>query len=319
MVMSTEMPYIRTLDDTTELNRMVKRLYGSPSIGGFIEVGPFNNLMISEYESVYEEIKQFPIHDDDIFVVGYPKSGTRWTEEMVWLICNDFNYGKAKEVDLINRFPTLETDGVSFYNINVGKILSEMERPRLIKTHLHWSLFPNEITSNAKKPKFIVVLRSVEDVCLSQFHHHRTTLGFKGSFEEFCKLFLAGKVLQGPYWSQVLSVWDQREHHSMLFIRYEDMKKDLAAIIRQVANFLGKTVPEEEMPKLMDHLSFDSLKKNPAFNHEDMLAQFNGDCNPFTREGIFGGHKAVMTPEMIGNFKDMNEKMFRGTGFSYIK
>uniref|UniRef100_A0A1Y1MN96 Sulfotransferase domain-containing protein n=1 Tax=Photinus pyralis TaxID=7054 RepID=A0A1Y1MN96_PHOPY len=190
------LPNSRPLDNSCELNRMVKRLYTSPN-KGFIEVGPCNVFMINNFEQVYDGIKNLTVYDDDVFLLGFPKSGTRWTQEMVWLICNDFDYEGAKETILTRRFPTLEFDGVTHYNINITKTISEMKRPRLLKTHLPWSLCPDDITSYSKKPKFIVVTRTPEDVCLSMFYHARTSQGFTGSFEEFCILFLAGKGKTG--------------------------------------------------------------------------------------------------------------------------
>ena len=42
---------------------------------------------------------------------------------------------------------------------------------------------------------------------------------------------------------------------NILFITYEEMKKDLASVIRKTASFLDKKVPEDRMADLIDHLS----------------------------------------------------------------
>lgn len=52
----------------------------------------------------------------------------------------------------------------------------------------------------------------------------------------------------------------------MLFLWYEEMKKDLGSVIRKTSSFLKKDFPEEKVTKLVDHLSFDNFKNNDAVN-----------------------------------------------------
>ena len=49
------------------------------------------------------------------------------------------------------------------------------------------------------------------------------------------------------------------------------MKNDLATVIRRVGSFLGSPVSEDNIPTLVDHLSFDKMKKNTAVNKEDFV------------------------------------------------
>lgn len=43
----------------------------------------------------------FEIDDSDIWICGFPKSGTTWISEISWLIANDLDYEKAKEDDFV--------------------------------------------------------------------------------------------------------------------------------------------------------------------------------------------------------------------------
>ena len=38
------------------------------------------------------------------------------------------------------------------------------------------------------------------------------------------------------------------------------MKQDLAAVIRKTASFLGKTLSEDDVTRLQEHLSFKNMK-----------------------------------------------------------
>lgn len=41
-------------------------------------------------------------------IATYPRSGTTWTQEMVWLICNNLDFDAARSEPLTKRFPFFE-------------------------------------------------------------------------------------------------------------------------------------------------------------------------------------------------------------------
>lgn len=55
-----------------------------------------------------QDLLDFEVKPDDIWIASYPKSGTTWTQEMVWLICNDLDFEKARSTVLRDRSPFLE-------------------------------------------------------------------------------------------------------------------------------------------------------------------------------------------------------------------
>ncbi|KAF2890732.1 hypothetical protein ILUMI_15441 [Ignelater luminosus] len=167
----------------------------------------------------------------------------------------------------------------------------------------------------------IVILRNSEDSCVSLYHHSQIAENYTGTFEEFCRLFLAGRVSFGPFWKQVLSYWEQRKRENLLFIKYKEMKDDLPAMIKKVATFLGKTFTEEEIQKLSEHLNFESMKKNPAVNHEEIFkilrkSGYTTSNHSFLRSGKVGAFKSKLSPDMIKEFQTWSEENLVGTGLS---
>ena len=69
----------------------------------------------------------------------------------------------------------------------------------------------------------------------------------------------------------MLSYWTRRNQPNILFITFEEMKSDLPSVIRRTAEFLGKTLTEEQVERLADHLSFKNMKNNKAVNKEEFL------------------------------------------------
>lgn len=125
-----------------------------------------------------------------------------------------------------------------------------------------------------------------------------------------------------PFWKHILAFWQRRHQDNILFLRYEDMIKDLPKIIRQVADFLDKPLTDEKVELLNNHLSFANMKNNPAVNFE-LIVSLNRkynliDCEgEFMRSGKVGDYKAKMTLEMIKKFDEWTEENTRDTGFSF--
>lgn len=82
------------------------------------------------------------------------------------------------------------------------------------------------------------------------------------------------------------------------------MKSDLKSVILKVADFLEKTLSEQDVEKLLEHLSFDSMKENPFINVKPMNNTKIGPDEQFVRKGIVGDHKNQMSSEIIKMFDE---------------
>lgn len=69
----------------------------------------FKPCLITDHAVKFTDNKmELEVFEDDIFVCTFPRSGTTLTQEMVWLIMNDFDFEGAKSEKLDNRSPELE-------------------------------------------------------------------------------------------------------------------------------------------------------------------------------------------------------------------
>lgn len=75
----------------------------------------------------------------------------------------------------------------------------------------------------------------------------------------------------GPYFDHLLGFWKLRHLSNILIITYEDMKRDLREVIRNVATFLDKNLSEDETNTLFEHLQIDSMRKNASCNFEERM------------------------------------------------
>lgn len=169
--------------------------------------------------------------------------------------------------------------------------------------------------------QIIYVARNPKDLCVSFYHYCLLVHGLVGTFEEFCEIFLNDNAPIGPVWPHCLSFWNMRNESNVLFLKYEDMKKDLESTIHKCAKFLGveNRLTDSDVAQMCDHLKFDRMQKNPAVNIGTYLP-LNGDKEKsvqFIRKGQIGDWKNYMSTELSERFDEWTRKNTEGTGLDF--
>jgi len=240
---------------------------------GFERVGPHGFVSVKGGEEVIKRIYRMEVTEKDIWVVTYPRSGTTWTQEMVWNILNNLDFERARKTDIDEKFFFLDMDILkSGSHGDAPGFLEKAEamvgQQRLIKSHLPIHLLPPDILT---KCKVVYVARNPKDVVVSYYHHHKLTKSVEQDlqFSDFVKFFMAELLVQDPYMAHVKEAFNLMGNPNMKFLWYEDMKRDLPAAIRDVARFLNKDLKDSEIAALAEYLDVKNMKKNPAVNHQD--------------------------------------------------
>lgn len=270
-------------------------------------------------------IRDLQVFEDDVWVTTYPKCGTTWAQEMVWLLANDLDYEAAEQTKLTVRFPFLQFSAFEFdpelSKVDTVRIVETMQRPRFIKSHLPLSLLPAQLLD--RKPKIVFVLRDPKDTAVSFYYHHCLFHAYEGTMDKFFEAFMEGSVFYGCYWHYVAPFWNLRHKPNVLVLTYEDMKKDLPSVLRRTASFFDKTVTDEQVAKLVDHLSFANMKDNDSVNFKAVVDEFQRihqkpppDGVVFIRNGKTGDYKNKMSPEMVMKFDTWSRNMKQALGIS---
>ncbi|CAB3235052.1 unnamed protein product [Arctia plantaginis] len=307
-----------------------------------VSVGPKKFKLLRPFCEEAADIYNMALRSDDIFVVTYPRSGTTWTQELVWLVANDFDYATAKSKVLMQRFPFVEflkyvgsqwqeellpnakdkemaSEFLKNVNKPVKEKLSAIPSPRFLKTHMPLSLLPPKLLDTAK---VVYVARDPRDVSVSNFHLNRliNIFDFPGTFKDYWSLFSQHLVKISPHFEHVKEAWNLRHHPNMLFLFYEDSIKDLPSSIRRVADFLGKDITEDQVTSLCDHLNFENFKKNDAVNFEYIkgLGVFTQE-EDFIRRGKAGGWREYFDEEMTQQADQWIANNLRDTDLRFPK
>ena len=291
-----------------------------------IKTVPGNVTLPLAFEKLQHRIKNWQVRQSDVYALTFPKTGTTWTQELVWLLQNNCNFEEAKAVQLDVRFPFLDfpilTDFLKeemppFLQANFLERIEEMPSPRLIKSHLHLCLLPDDLL---EKSKVVMCLRNPKDTIVSFYHHEKLVKchGYTGDFATYFGLFMDNLVMYSSYFEYVKEAWQRRDHPNVCLLFFEDMKKDMAPSIKKVAKFLGKDVTDEMVGKLVDHLGFTKMKHNAAVNREDGVLNglFNED-GYFMRKGEIGDWKNYFTDEMNKRMDEAIEKHFKPIGLEF--
>uniref|UniRef100_G3MQ04 Sulfotransferase domain-containing protein n=1 Tax=Amblyomma maculatum TaxID=34609 RepID=G3MQ04_AMBMU len=165
---------------------------------------------------------------DDVFIYSYPKCGTTWTQ---YIVSNIFTAGNPPKttVDFMLSSPIIELMGED--------AVRKMPRPGALMSHL-----PFDKRKHSTEAKYIYVTRNPYDCCVSYYHfikYFTPKHCQEVSFDKFLSLFLSGDLLYGDYFDHLLSWYPHREDPNVLFLTYENLKKDTPYWVLRIAEFLG--------------------------------------------------------------------------------
>ncbi|KAL1471243.1 hypothetical protein MTO96_040022 [Rhipicephalus appendiculatus] len=96
-----------------------------------------------------------------------------------------------------------------------------------------------------------------------------------GTFDQFFELFIRGRVEFGDYFHHVASWYEHINDPNVLFLTYEDLKKDTSRRILKIAEFMGQEWKRSfhENPELLSQVlektSIDQMKK--ALNNRSQM------------------------------------------------
>jgi len=253
----------------------------------------------------------FKFRDDDIVIATYAKSGTTWTQQIVGQLI----FGGADGINTSRLSPWVEQ---RILPDEVIAALDHQTHRRFVKAHL-----PVDALVFSPKAKYIHVGRDGRDAAWS-FHNHqynakdelfaRYNAGLpegtkpreRGSSDprEFYRIwFEQNSYPLWPFWEHVRSWWAIRGLPNVMQIHFNDIKADLEGSIRKIAAFLDIPIDEANLPKIVEHCSFDYMKEHASEIAPLGGALWNGGGKTFIHKGTNGRWRDLLTADEIALYE----------------
>ncbi|NNG16824.1 MAG: sulfotransferase domain-containing protein, partial [Gemmatimonadales bacterium] len=197
---------------------------------------------------------------EDVFVVTQMKCGTTWMQHLVYEIVRR---GKGDLVEtgtaLYAVSPWLEAS--KSVSMDDAPLIGAERPSRVIKTHL-----PSQLCPDAPEAKYVYVARHPVSCFASCADFLHANMGrFAPGLDEIEQWFCSDELMWWGSWPAHVEGWWKRsgQDKNVLFVHFEDMKRDLAAIIRQVVSFLGMApLTAEELESVVRKCSFHYMQQH---------------------------------------------------------
>ena len=248
---------------------------------------------------------------EDVFVVTQMKCGTTWMQHVVYEILHRGG-GNLVETGTALYAVSPWLEGRKSVSIEQAPLLGTERPSRIIKTHLPASLCPF-----SPEARYVYVARHPLSCFASCVDFVRTNVGgMAPEIEAFEEWFTTPELMWWATWTEHVKGWWQlaRREHNVLFLHFEEMKRNLLGIIRQVAEFLGVApLTDAELARIAEKCGFEYMQRHQeAFEmHPPHILQT--DAELFVR-GTADRHKDV--PDLVQRrIRSWCVKEMEGGGF----
>ena len=191
---------------------------------------------------------------EDVFVVTQMKCGTTWMQHVVYQVLLRGRGALAERGEAMYAVsPWLE--GVKSVPMDDAPLVGAERPSRIIKTH-----FPADFCPFRPEAKYVYVVRHPVSCFASCADFIRANLGaFAPPLEHVREWFCSEEHMWWGSWPRHVEGWwkRSRSHENVLFVRFEDMKQDLRAVVRRVADHLELTpLGDEELDAVVEKCGF---------------------------------------------------------------
>ncbi|MGX2040049.1 sulfotransferase domain-containing protein [Methylocaldum sp. MU1018] len=254
----------------------------------------------------------FRFRDDDIVVATYGKSGTTWMQQIIGQLI----FGGDPDIAVATLSPWLDLR-VPPKAAKLPVVEAQAHR-RFLKTHL-----PVDALVFSPRAKYIYIGRDGRDVVWSLYNHHANanrawyealndTPGRVGPPiepppDDIRQYWRDWMDRDGhpfwPFWENVRSWWSIRHLPNVMLIHFTDLKRDLPGRMRRIAAFLDIPIDESRWEIIVEHCSFDWMKRNVPKSAPLGGVFWDGGAQVFINKGTNGRWTDTLTADDTSEYE----------------
>lgn len=232
---------------------------------------------------------------DDIFIVGYPKSGNTWFQFLI--------AGVVYGVDPRWGPNPLVYDLVP--DVSYNKYYRRYATPMFFKSHA---------LPCAEYRRVVYLLRDGRDTIVSYRHYQQA---IHGVGYDFLKFVTPETELYPCHWPEHVNAWMQNPYRAqMLLIKYEDLLREPVRELERFCQFAGISRETGHLTAIAEAASFRNLRdKEARFGFGRPDHNFPPD-KFFFRRGVAGSHKDEMPSDVLQRFLEHAAETLRRYGYA---
>ena len=259
---------------------------------------------------VFERAKNYQPRSEDIFVASQMRCGTTWMQQLVYEIVNR-GQGDLSDKGHGHLYATCPwIDAVNSVSLEDAPLVAE-KPARIIKTHL-----PTRLCPYSEVAKYIYVTRHPVSCFASIVDYNRTLLGpLMPDIDKLVDWYCSDRMYWLPWPAHVAGWWQwAQSRKNVLFVHYEEMTKNFAAVLDRVAEFLGYQLTGAEVELISEKCSFKYMKENEELFEMAPPNMFSVIGGQFLTSGKTNRHQDV-TPAVRERILDYCRQSLHGSDY----
>jgi hypothetical protein len=216
---------------------------------------------------------------DDVFIVGFPRSGNTWFQNLV--------AGVIWRLDPRYAPDTLIQEVVP--DVHFKRFYKRLATPMFFKSHE----LPRPIHR-----RVVYLLRDGRDAMVSYYHFNRVRLGQRVDLR---RMVVNQEHVHPCKWHEHVDAWRANPYGAeMITIRYEDLTADPVRELQRFCAFAGVARDREFLQAVAEGARFEHMRS------KEIQFGWDGDRWPgtefFVRRGVVGSHRDEMPDDLLELF-----------------
>lgn len=234
---------------------------------------------------------------DDVFIVGYPKSGNSWCQNLITGIVYGLSPAQAPDSVVQDLVP----------DVHYKRYYRRYKTPMFFKSHF---------LPRPDYRRVVYLLRDGRDVMVSYFRFLEILRAKNNQTVNFLDMVSNGDGLfQGCKWHEHVEQWLANPYNAeVLIVKYENLVNEPFLELSKLCNFINIEINEENLNRVIDEASFQKMR-----NKESQFG-LNNTAWPknefFTRRGKIGSYKDEMPLEVLETFLTSATDTLKKTGYT---
>ena len=246
-------------------------------------ISDFRNLIEQRFTDDLKKESLIPTtetRDEDIFIVGYPKSGNTWMQSLMAgvLYCTDTEILPDKLAQ---------------------EIVPDVDARKYYKRFGNINFFKSHSLPVPEYKNVIYLVRDARDVMVSYYYYLKAS----GQNTGLDELIEEQNVPQGK-WHEHIEAWHKNPYNAkIIYIRYEDLLADPRRELKKILSFFNIDKEDVELDRVIQGNSFAEMQRKADY-YQEFGPKLRTKNREFFRKGEAGDYKNELNDKQINSITE---------------